>query len=243
MRPICRLALFLAGFLIAADARADMFPTIAADITMGNLQVETMRRRLENTPADSGTGTGTLPAKSPPVNSPRDLIFSPSQSVREASLRSFIDKTAQTSPAEAENLRNLFSSQPRLIDALGAVMRQHQLDPHNIADAYALWWINVWMTAQLRRDTPDNATIKAVRQQAHDIFLAIPEIAGMTEAQRQEYAEAHLLQAAILDAYLQQSQGNAAQERQVAQAANKGARASGLDLSMMELTRRGFVLR
>lgn len=249
MHPMCRLALFLTGLLIATGARADMFPTIAADMTMSNLHVETMNRRLEDNSAGtrSGSGTdaltGTPPAKAPPVNRSRDLVFSPSQSVREASLRRFIDKTARTSPAEAENLRNLFASQPRLVDEVGAVMRQHQLDPHNIADAYALWWINVWMTEQLRRDTPDNATIEAVRQQAHDIFLAIPEVGQMTEAQRQEYAEAHIIQAALLDVVLQQTRGNAAQERQVVQAARAGARASGLDLSMMKLTRNGFVLR
>jgi hypothetical protein len=70
---------------------------------------------------------------------------------------------------------------------------------------------------------------------------SVTEIASGSDAVKQETAETLLIQTLLMGAYIEHAKADPALFRQVADAARKGARASGLDLDAMELTDDGFV--
>ena len=74
-------------------------------------------------------------------------------------------------------------------------------------------------------------------------FTATPDFSVTGDAVRQEYAEALLLQAAMLGSAFEQWKNDPEMLDQLAEAARRGAQASGLDLSEMTLTTNGFVPR
>lgn len=156
-------------------------------------------------------------------------------------LRNFVTRTPD--PAARAELEQMIAAQPTLMDDIGAGVRGYGFDPHNVADAYAVWWINVWGASQKRNIEPDAQTVEAVKQQVRNAFAATPDMANTPDAVRQEYAEALLVQAAMLGSAFEQMKGDPQLLDQLAEAARKGAKASGLDLSLMTLTPNGFVPR
>lgn len=154
-------------------------------------------------------------------------------------LRNFIARTPD--PVARTNLEQTLAAQPTLMDVISADVRAYGFDPHNVADAYAVWWINVWGASQKKNIEPDPATVEAVKRQVRSAFAAIPDFAEASDAERQEFAEALLLQAAILGSGLDQWVSDPGMLEQLAAAARQGALASGLDLAKITLTPDGFV--
>lgn len=154
-------------------------------------------------------------------------------------LRNFVARTPDR--AARANLEQTLAAQPTLMNEISAAVRAYGFDPHNVADAYAVWWINVWGASRKQNIEPDFETVEAVKRQVRSAFAAIPDFAEARDAERQEFAEALLLQAAILGSGLDQWEGDAEMLEQLAVAARQGALASGLDLAKMTLTPDGFV--
>ncbi len=170
-----------------------------------------------------------------------DFDYTPNRARTEQNLRNFIARTPD--PAARENLEQMFATQPNIIEDIRAGIRPYGLDSHNTADAYAMWWINAWLASEKRNVDTDRGTVAMVKQQVRSAFAATPDFATTDDAQRQEYAEALLIQGLILAAALDQFDGNPEMLEQLSQAARQGAKASGLDLSLMTLTANGFVPR
>jgi hypothetical protein len=154
-------------------------------------------------------------------------------------LRNFIARTPD--PVARTNLEQTLAAQPALMDVISADVRAYGFDPHNVADAYAVWWINVWGASRKKNIEPDPATVEAVKRQVRSALAATPDFAKASDAERQEFAEALLLQAAILGSGLDQWKSNPEMLERLAAAARQGALASGLDLAKMTLTPDGFV--
>ncbi len=111
----------------------------------------------------------------------------------------------------------------------------------NLADAYTVYWVEAWQAAHGRSDEGSRAQAQAVKAQAARALLATPEVARATDAQKQELADALLVQALLIGAAKNQAGGDPAKLRAVGQAVRQGAKASGLDLDAMTLTEDGFV--
>lgn len=156
-------------------------------------------------------------------------------------LRNFVART----PVEAgrAELERQLAAQPGLMDEISTAARSFGFDPHNVADAYAMWWMNAWLVANKRDEVPDAATVEAVKRQARQAFAATPDFTATSDAERQEYAEALLLQASMLGSAFEQMKGDPRMLDQLAEVARQGAKASGIDLSRMILTGDGFVPR
>ena len=156
-------------------------------------------------------------------------------------LRNFIART----PVEAgrAELERQLAAQPGLMDEISAGARSFGFDPHNVADAYAMWWMNAWLVANKRDEVPDSRTVEAFKRQVRNAFAATLDFAKTSDAERQEYAEALLLQATMLGSAFEQWKNDPKMLDQLANAAHQGAKASGIDLSRMSLTQSGFVPR
>jgi hypothetical protein len=169
-------------------------------------------------------------------------IYTPSKSRTRNNLANFVTKTRAGDPDGAAKMEQLFASTD-VMGAIGDAMKGVGLARNNAAHAYAVYWISAWQAAQGRSDTRSAVTYQAVAEQAARGLAAAPEFARATDAQKQEMAEAMMVQAAMIDSYIETAAGNAAQIKAIAAAVAQGTKASGLDLGSMTLTDTGFVAR
>lgn len=170
------------------------------------------------------------------------LTYRPSMERRRANFAMFVAKSRKKDPVGAAMLeRELATS-----DVMGKMTRElagFGMHVDNVADAYAIWWLNAWLASRQRADTPPMAQISAVRAQAAQAIASAPGFATASDAAKQEMAEANLLQAMLIGAYIERAKNDRDLSRRLADAVRRGARASGLNLDAMDLTDDGFVPR
>ena len=234
----------------AASAQDMSWSTITPSITgtdVLGLHLREQMQRQRSTPDNARVaprpnafvGGSAAPASSPAPDM-RTLRYTPSRSRRAANLSRFVEKSRAADPAGAAQLQKIFASGD-FIDKIGGALAQQGMRVDNLADAYAVWWINAWQATRGHNNTTSRATNDAVRAQAARALAASPQIVAAGDAAKQEFAESLLVQATMIDAAVEQSKGNSAQMRQIGAAVNQGARRMGLDLTTMELTEGGFV--
>jgi hypothetical protein len=173
---------------------------------------------------------------------PVRLTYKPSMERRRANLASFVAKSRKVDPRGAATLEKELAATD-VIERMNRALAGYGMRADNVADAYAAWWLNAWLASRQRNDDPTPRQVAAVRAQAAEALMATPALAGAGDAVKQEMAEAHLVQAALISAHIEGARGDPALSRRVAAAVRQGARASGLDLGAMELTDDGFVPR
>lgn len=78
----------------------------------------------------------------------------------------------------------MLAAQPALMNDISAGVRAYGFDLHNVADAYAVWWINVWGTSEMQNIEPDPATVEAVKRQLRSAFAATQDFARASDAER-----------------------------------------------------------
>lgn len=168
-----------------------------------------------------------------------DLNFKVSPSRRRSNYARFVEKSRRADSAGAANLEATLRSDP--IAAMTAQLASYGLRTDNVADAYSVYWVEAWQAVHGVTGDSSRTTAQAVREQAANAIRTTPEFAGATDAQKQEFADALLIQALLVGAAREQAQGDRAQLAKVAAAVEQGARATGLDLRAMTLTEAGFV--
>jgi hypothetical protein len=195
------------------------------------------------------SGGGVVPPKkgavpAPPAASVKSTFVQSPERTKQ-NLAQFIAKTRETGNVEGATQMEQLFGQPGFMAEVGKAIAPSGLKTNDAADAMALWWVVAWNAAHGRTDTPPPATFAAVKAQVKRAFAATPAFAATTDAQKQEMAEAMLVQGLLLDAASEQAvkQGGAV-AAQVADAALKGAKASyGFDLNAMTLTPQGFTTK
>lgn len=239
------LAPLLGFFGLAAPAAAYVPPpiNIAAPFSTAKMQKNLLDRRQGQKATSNALTAPNAPALTAPATTyeSSDFTYRPDAARTQANLKKFIERTPN--PKGKAELQKLISAQPTIVDDIGNAIRPYGMDPHNVADAYAMWWMNAWLASERRNDDPDRTTIEAVKQQVYAAFAATPDFAGTSDAQRQEYAEALMVQAMIIGSIAEAAEGNPALQEQLAQTARQGAKDSSLDLSLMTLTPQGFAPR
>jgi hypothetical protein len=111
-----------------------------------------------------------------------------------------------------------------------------------LADAYTVYWINAWLGSRGRNDDLPPAQFLAVRNQVAAVLLSSPELIAASNAQKQEFAEGLLFQAALISATVESVQSNPEQMAQVQTSILQGTQGLGLALNQMTLTAEGFQL-
>lgn len=230
---LAALVLLLTGF--AAPAAAQEFS--AMDMT--GMGIYAMEDSVMEAAGETVSTTRRGQARVAPAPTVR-LTYKPSMERRRANFAQFVAKSRKKDPKGSAMLEKELASSD-VIAKMGRELSAFGMRTDNVADAYAAWWLNAWLASRQRTDTPPARQIAAVRAQAARAMAAVPEMATATDAVKQEMAEANLVQAALIGAYMEHAKGNPALFRQVATAVRKGARASGLNLDAMELTDDGFV--
>jgi hypothetical protein len=183
------------------------------------------------------------PSQSAPASaaaSAATFRYTPSPQRRAANLARFVARSRQTDPKGAEDLARLFASTD-VIEAMRGPLAKVGLRIDDVADAYAVWWINAWLASRGTDLDPSLHMAAAVKSQAADAIASAGALRGASDALKQETAETLLIQAALISAAIEQAKGNSALGQQLAAAVSQGARGMNVDLSAMTLTEDGFV--
>lgn len=246
------LAALVATVLLSFPAAAQelgwsiVTPSMAGTDILGLvLREEIQQAEARERPANTGGARqrqGAAASAAAPTAELAALRFTPSPTRRAANFRAFVERTRRVDRGNAQDLERLFASGD-LMDRLGVAMRPLGLRVDNLADAYAIWWISAWNATQGINPDPSPQMSAAVRAQAARALGSVPSIRGASDAAKQEFAEALLVQMIFVDVAVEQNKGNPARLRQLGAAVAQGARGMGLDLSQMRLTERGFVPR
>ncbi len=198
------------------------------------------RITLEDHAERVSPGAGETQARPRPAPDPAVLRYTPSKARRIANLARFVSKVRATDPAGAADLERLFADGD-IVEKIGSTLAPHGLRVDNLADAYAVYWINAWQAGHGINAESPRSTNAAVRVQAAQALGATVDVMRATDATKQELAESLLLQAALIDVAVTQAGGDRARLRAIADATAQGARKMGFDPQAVELTEAGFV--
>ena len=167
------------------------------------------------------------------------LDFTPSMQRRRTNYAGFVERSRRVDPAGADSLAETLRNDP--VAMMQPELAKVGLRIDNVADAYAVYWVEAWQAVHGVTGASSRATAQAVREQAAKAIGSTPVFATATPAQKQELAESYLVQALLVGAAKEQASGDRARLRQVSAAVEKGARAAGFDLRAVTLTEEGFV--
>ena len=171
-----------------------------------------------------------------------NLKFTTSPQRRRANLRSFVDKARAENADAGRNLEQILGS----VDVVGEMEKALQpfgLGGGDVSDAYTAWWINAWDAANGESTTVTKGLARAVKRQSATALLAIPEIVNASEEEKQSFSEALLVQAVLLDESNQKFRNDRQFGPKLRAATRQGAQKMGLDLTAMDLTEDGFIMR
>jgi hypothetical protein len=168
--------------------------------------------------------------------------FRPSAAVRKRNFAQFVAKTRASDPQGADQLEQTLASSD-IIGTMGKQLAPFGFKTNDVADAMTVYLIEAWNGVQGRSDNPSRTRRMAVRRQIAAAVQATPQFAHATDAQKQELAEAMLIQAALLDAAVEGAKSDPQTMAKVKAAIAAGAkRTFGLDLKSARLTDAGMVV-
>lgn len=174
------------------------------------------------------------------VSSNISLTYQPSIQRRNINLAGFVKKSRETDPAGAAEMAKLFASTD-IIEVIGQAVAAAGLQVNNVADAYSIYWTSAWNASRGSTKTPSKRQMTSIKSLVANAILVTPAFVSANDSQKQEYAEALLIQAALIDSAMEKANGDPIQLRAIAKAVRKGAKASGFDLDNVTLTEEGFV--
>ena len=216
MRVAVALALALASGVAGQAIAQNMgWSTITPSITGVDPLGQVLREQREQQRAGAAASAPAGPAAS--------TLYTPSKARRAANLQQFVNRTRAFDPAGVEELTTTFAAGD-IIEKIGAAVAPQGLRVDNLADAYAVYWINAWQATQGRTDTPSRTTIAAVSAQAEHALADAPAFARADDAMKQQLAETLWIQSAMIESSVEQAKDKPALMAELRKAVTQGAR-------------------
>ena len=221
-------------------------PSLDTAISIGNDAVNRAnfdREVLKNSRSTSSSNSNTNnPKKSTTSSSSKKLAnleFKPSVKLRQKNISRFLEKLRVSNPSTAGQTTQLPSANA-VTAQIDRSMASVGLKSNNVADAYAVYWTNAWLGSRGRNEDLPKSQMIAVRNQAANALLANPKFASATNIQKQELAEAMILQTVLISAFVSNAKSDPELMEKVKVAIAQGATSMGLNLDRMTLTPQGF---
>jgi hypothetical protein len=171
----------------------------------------------------------------------RQLVYVVSLDRRRINLTNFAKTLDKFDDSRSGTMGKFFRSRD-VVAMMETPLRNLGLRVDNVADAYAVWWVAAWKVANGRDDMLTRAQAQAVRAQAAQSIASNRQFQLATDAQKQEVAEALIVQAVVLDMAQNAASANPENKRKLQAGVRKGALATGVDVDAFILTPTGFVL-
>jgi hypothetical protein len=195
--------------------------------------------------ARRGESGSSYTPPSPKISS-ATLTFTPNMQRRKDYFNALLAQYEQLAPGTAAQMRPLLFGENDG-DIIQKIQKQigpeYGMKTNNVADAYALYWIAAWETANgIFDQTTPPAQMKAVQTQVKDIMLSVPAMAALSDADKQSLAESLLTQAVVIGTLGGHVKADPANMPKVRAAALANAKAMGVNIEMFKLTPTGFEL-
>ncbi|UIJ46526.1 hypothetical protein LZK98_06135 [Sphingomonas cannabina] len=232
--PIC-----FASLVVPGAAHAQMISPMLYEGPRISLQNHADRAR-STSPSRNMSRPGPSALRPPVAVQPASFRYKPSRERRTANYARFVAKSRANDPQGADNLARLFASTD-VVEGMSRPLSSLGLRIDDVADAYAVWWINAWQAGRHIDIDVNRRMAAAVSAQAAAGFASSGMLSTASDATKQEMAESLLVQAALISDAMKQSERNPDLARKVAVAVSQGARRMNVDLAAMTLTDDGFV--
>lgn len=244
-RTVALLGLGLTPSIVSAQiAPPDFGPMMAGAAWSGVREADrTSRRDIGR--AITGAAIANPPsARLTSIAGVSTSAYRPSSAVTAQVKRQYVQFISETvSPQAGAQVKAVLDRQDP-VRAWANLVGSDGLRPGDAADALAAYWILNWIIAN--GGDGGKAQAQGVRDQVRNVMASNPAFARLNEAQRQEMAEALMLNflmqhTAYNDAYKRRDQ--AAMRRLGDAAVTRFRNEMGVDLRQLQLTNQGFVRR
>ncbi|MCU0549170.1 MAG: hypothetical protein MUC48_07465 [Leptolyngbya sp. Prado105] len=226
--------------------------SIGRDIAHQAVMEDILRKQVEessrsSSPTRSSRPTRTTGRRNPqPSNSASqrqsvNLAFTPSMEVRKRNFAQIVSRARVADPVAAAELEKLFASRnilaeiDRAVAPLGA-------KTNNVADTMALYVIAAWHGSRGNIANPTRTEFQSVRNQMASILTALPTFANATDAQKQELAEASLIEALFVEQALSFAAKDPSKLASVKAAIARTAEKYGFNVTRLNLSEKGLTL-
>jgi hypothetical protein len=168
------------------------------------------------------------------------LNYKLSLDLRRQNIAKFVEGMKGMNPEAGAQMEQAFA-QVDIIDEVGKGIAKYGLKTSNIADAYTVYLMTAWMTANGRMDDNSNEQVAGTKQMAVNALTASPDVGKLSDADKQAFAESLLIQAMLFEATLGSVAADPAQMAKVQGDIRTGAKAMGIDVDLFKLTPTGLI--
>lgn len=133
----------------------------------------------------------------------------------------------------------------KMLHEFDSLLKRYGYDPSNLGDVLAAHLLISWEVANDRDSKSSPQGQRAVRRQLIGPLAAVPQVAAMSDADKQAQAErtAYLTMVHAFSYQTLKRQGNRDALRELASGTRQGLQANGIDLLQLELGDGGLVKR
>jgi hypothetical protein len=175
-----------------------------------------------------------------PAASVAAMTFKPSMDIRKQNVTAFVDVMKKVN-AEAGAQIEQAISQIDLIEEIGKGIAPFGLRTDSIVDGYTLYMINAWMAANGRTDLNTKEQADGTKNMVMATFSDSPELAKLSDEDKQKFAEGMMLNAFLYDGMLQSAAANPEAMANVKKEVRTAAKLLSIDLDLFDMTANGLV--
>ncbi|KFC71753.1 hypothetical protein FF80_00370 [Devosia sp. LC5] len=168
------------------------------------------------------------------------LTFAPSEELRTRNLADFIAQT-RARDAEAGNALQQLLATNDVINAAEGYLQPYGMSASNVADAISLYLSTAWLAIHGSIADPDKSAMHSVRDQLAAAIGATPAFRQASDADKQQLAEAMIVQSAMISQFVLSAQNDPEQMRRVQEAVGETVMSQfGLNLAALNMTPEGL---
>ncbi|MCD9029471.1 hypothetical protein LDO26_14850 [Luteimonas sp. BDR2-5] len=147
-------------------------------------------------------------------------------------------------PAQVADLEKIIGS-GQMLQEFDKILRRYGYDPTNLGDVLAAHLLISWEVVNDRDSRRSLEGQRAVRRQIIGPLAAVPQVAAMSDADKQAQAErtAYLTMVSALSYQTMKRDGNRQALSALSAGVRSGLQRNGVDLQQVELGRGGLTLR
>jgi hypothetical protein len=242
---------FLGGFMriiLGVSVASAIFASTpaAAQMPINNPVLDTIEfgRQIKSITDQGQPKQDNNPVSEPVYNTASTFNYQVSLQRRQGNYREFIEKSRMSDAAKATQAAALLKQGDIIETARGYLNQKYGLKIDNIADAYTMWKIAAWVSANQSDITITRTLVASVQRQVYAEFSGAASLVDAPDDFKQFFAENLWLNAFLINENNRLAGNDPAARNRLAQAVMRSSKMEkGIDLSTITLTDAGFVPR
>jgi hypothetical protein len=189
----------------------------------------------------ANAGVATAGSQQGPAISIDALKYTPSPKLSAENLTKFFSSLNELSPGMGTQLEQGLAGQD-LFAQLDQELSKYGVNPNNMGDAMTIYWLSTWLAVNGRTDDPTPAQIAGTRTMVQDALVKVPDIAKLSNDDKQATAQGFLLQFFLNEMMLEGVKSDPAALKKVRGDMLEAAKTmSGFDAALFDMSPSGLV--